>query len=180
MSHHLITLPLQHNPTGFAVVENTLALKCFSVEMTSFIILLYCIRQITWSSFLSNRQGRVVQKKRILFTTRHEWCLHLWCTYKLIAFHMCSLSFVALIHCKTWYLSAILENSQPIFFKYDIWIIQGYEHQLAGIIGTLESLLPQPSVPKLDEMLHMDMEAKGGFLPGSWAVSCNWDGEAGP
>ena len=36
---------------------------------------------------------------------------------------MCSLSFVALIHCKTWYLSAILENSQPMFFKYDIFFL---------------------------------------------------------
>ena len=44
---------------------------------------------------------------------------------------MCSLSFIVLIHSKAWYLSSILQNSQPIFFKYGIWITQGHEHQVA-------------------------------------------------
>ena len=38
-------------------------------------------------------------------------------------------------------------------------------------IRTLYTLLPQPSVPKLDEMLPMDREGEGEFLPGFQAVS---------
>ena len=52
-------------------------------------------------------------------------------------------------------------------------ITEGCEDQTTGITGTLESLLPQPSVPELDEMLPMDRKGEGGFLPGSWAMSCN-------
>ena len=45
---------------------------------------------------------------------------------------------------------------------------------------TLEPVT-QPSVPKLDEMLPMDREGEGRSLPGSKAMSCNWDeGELGP
>ena len=40
-------------------------------------------------------------------------------------------------------------------------------------IWDTESLLPQPSVPKVDEELPMDREGEGGFLPGSWAMSWN-------
>ena len=38
-------------------------------------------------------------------------------------------------------------------------------------IRTLYTLLPQPSVPKLAEMLPMDREGEGAFLPGFQAVS---------
>ena len=61
-----------------------------------------------------------------------------------------------------------------------VWITQGHEHQAAGIVRTFQNLLPQPSVPELDEMLPMDREGEGGFLPGSRAMSCNRDGVAGP
>ena len=61
-----------------------------------------------------------------------------------------------------------------------VWITQGHEHQVAGIIGTLQSLLPQPSVPKLDEMLPVDREGEGGFLPVSRAMSLTEMGKVGP
>ena len=38
--------------------------------------------------------------------------------------------------------------------------------------NTVHTVTPA-SVPKLDEMLPMDREGEGGFLPGSWAMSCN-------
>ena len=57
-----------------------------------------------------------------------------------------------------------------------VWITQGHEHQAAGIVRTFQNLLPQPSVPELDEMLPMSREGEGQFLPGSGATSCNWWG----
>ena len=105
--------------------KNTLARKCFSVEMASLFIILNCISQIMWLCFLSNRQESISYsmcsgKENFTYHTKQEWCLQQWCAYKLIAFHMCSLSFIVLIHSKAWYLSSILQNSQPIFFKYGI------------------------------------------------------------
>ena len=57
-----------------------------------------------------------------------------------------------------------------------VWITQGHEHQAAGIVRTFQNLLPQPSVPELDEMLPMSREGEGQFLPGSGATSYNWWG----
>lgn len=121
--------------------KNTLTRKCFSVETASFVIILHCISQNMWLCFLSNRQESIkfipcAQEKRTSLITKQEWCLHQWCAYKLIAFHMCSLSFIALIHPKAWYLSSILQNSQPIFFKY-VFGLHRQEHQMAWITGTL-------------------------------------------
>ena len=72
---------------------------------------------------------------------------------------------------------SVSQNS--IFFRWTLLctfecaVTQGHEHQATGIIGTLQSLLPQPSVPKLNEMLPGDREGEGGFPSGSGATSCN-------
>ena len=51
---------------------------------------------------------------------------------------------------------------------------------MTGIIRTLWSLLPQPSLHKQDEMVTMDRERGGGFLPGPGPGAVTEMGELGP